>query len=172
MRCVRRIRPLALAAGVALAPAACGYSFRSPVPAHLNTVYVPTFGNETREFLLTQQLTERVINEFQNESRLRLASGEEEADLVVLGTIVDYREEALSYDPGQAVTPDVFTRRVVLTVDIRLEDQVRDEALWENPTLSQWGEFNEEQGETVETGIQRALEKIAEEILRNVVEEF
>ena len=163
-------RPLALAA--ALAVGACGYSFRSPVPAHLDTVYVPTFENETREFLLTQALTERVISEFQNESRLRIAGGESGADLVVRGTIVSYSEEALSYEPGQAVTPDVFSRRVVITVDVRLMDQVRDETLWENPSLSQWGEFNEEQGETVETGIERAIEKIGEEILRNVAEEF
>lgn len=164
------LRTVALAA--ALVAGACGYSFRSPVPAHLNTVYVPTFENETREFLLTQQLTERVINEFQNESRLRLAGSEEEADLVVRGTITRYQEEALSYDPGRAVTPDVFTRRVVLTVDVRLQDRVRDEALWENPALSMWGEFSEEQGETVDIGIQRALEKISEEILRNAAEEF
>lgn len=163
-------RSLALA--VALSAAACGYSFRSPVPAHLNTVYVPTFENETREFLLTQALTEAVISEFQNESRLRIAGGEADADLVVRGTIVDYSEEALSYDPGPAVTPDVFSRRVVITVDVRLTDRVLDETLWENPGLSQWGEFNEEQGETVETGIQRAIEKISEEILRNVAEEF
>lgn len=163
------MRLLALAA---LFAAGCGYSFRSPVPAHLNTVYVPTFENETREFLLTQQLTELVTETFQNESRLRLASDEDDADLVVRGTIVRYEEEALSYDPGVAVSPDVFTRRVVVTVDVRIQDLVRDETLWENPALTQWGEFTEEQGETVETGALRALEKISEEILRNVAEEF
>src|SRR5687767_15887605 len=84
-------------AAVALAGiVACGYSFRSPVPAHLETVYVPTFQNETREFQLTQQLTERVIGEFLNESRLRLVGDEEDADLLVLGTIKSYEEEALS----------------------------------------------------------------------------
>ena len=151
---------------------ACGYSFRSPVPAHLNTVYVPTFQNETREFQLTQQLTERVINEFLNESRLRLVGDEEDADLLVVGTIMNYEEEALSYDPGQAANPDVFNRRVLLTVDVRLEDQVRDETLWESAQLREWGEFSEEQGETREDGIQRAIDKISEELLRHVVEEF
>lgn len=167
---IARIRVLTTLA--ALWTAGCGYTFRSPIPEHLRTVYIPTFENETREFQLTQQLTERVIDEFLNESRLRLASNAEEADLVVHGTIVDYREEALSYDPRRAVNPDVFTRRVVLTVDLRLEDRVRDETLWENPSLSQWGEFDEERGETLEEGIRRALEKIAEEALRNIVEEF
>lgn len=157
---------------VVLSLAACGYSFRSPVPPHLETVYVPTFENETREFQLTQQMTEKVIDEFLNESRLSLAGGEEDADLVVFGTITNYDEEALSYDPGQAANPNVFSRRVLLTIDIRLEDRVRDETLWENPSLQEWGEFSEENGETVEDGIQRALEKIGEEIMRNVVEEF
>jgi hypothetical protein len=151
---------------------ACGYSFRSPVPAHLNTVFVPTFQNETREFQLTQQLTERVIGEFLNESRLQLVGDEEDADLLVVGTIKSYEEEALSYDPGQAANPDVFNRRVLLTVDVRLEDQVRDETLWESASLREWGEFSEEQGETREDGIQRAIDKISEELLRHVVEEF
>lgn len=169
----RAPRPAALVGlGLALVAAACGYSFRSPVPPHLDTVYVPTFENETREFQITQQLTERVVSEFLNESRLRLVGDEADADLVVRGTILRYEEEALAYDPGREVDPDVFTRRVVLTVDLRLEDRVREETLWEAPSHRQWGEFNEEAGETVDLGIERAIEKIAEEILRNVIEEF
>lgn len=175
----RRSEPLAArppllraAAALGLIAAACGYSFRSPVPAHLDTVYIPTFENETREFQLTQQLTESVINEFLTESRLRLVSNEEEADLVVRGTITDYQEEALSYDPGLAANPDVFSRRVLLTVDLTLEDRVQDQTLWENPNLSEWGEFNEEADEDRLVGIDRAVGKIADEILRHVVEEF
>lgn len=176
-RSIRRRRPGArtpLSAGLAgaLLLAACGYSFRSPVPPHLETIYVPTFENDTREFALTQELTDRVITEFQNESRLRFVGDEEEADLVVRGTINEYREEALSYDPRTGANPDVFSRRVLVSVDVEIEDQVRDETLWESPSLTMWGEFNEERQETRETGIERALEKIAEEILRHVAEEF
>ncbi len=74
---VEAFRCLWLAVGLLVA--GCGYSFRSPVPSHLNTVYVATFDNETREFQLTQQLTERVINEFLGRSRLQLVSDEDEA---------------------------------------------------------------------------------------------
>ena len=173
-RCRRKARiPERIAVPLALAfLAACGYSFRSPVPAHLQTVYVPTFQNETREFQLTQQVTERVIGEFLNESRLQLVADEDEADLLVVGTVKSYEEEALSYDPGQAANPDVFSRRVLLVLDVRLEDQVREETLWENASLREWGEFSEERGETREDGIQRAIDKVAEELLRHVVEEF
>jgi hypothetical protein len=173
-RCRKKARiPARALATLALATVgACGYSFRSPVPAHLQTVYVPTFQNETREFQLTQQVTERVIGEFLNESRLRLVADEEDADLLVVGIVKSYDEEALSYDPGQAANPDVFSRRVLLTLDVRLEDQVREEILWENASLREWGEFSEERGETREDGIQRAVDKVAEELLRHVVEEF
>lgn len=163
----RTLGLLLLAAGTA-----CGYAFRSPIPTHLQTLYVPTFENETREFQLTQQITERVIDEFLNESGLRLVGSEDEADLVVRGTIKSYEEEALSYDPGRAANPDVFTRRVILTLDVALQDRVEDEMLWENPTLREWGEFSEEQGESRDNGIARAVEKIAEELLRNTAEEF
>lgn len=171
-RRARRAAESALVAALVAATAGCGYSFRSPIPPHLGSVYVPTFENETREFTLTQQLTERVINEFLNESRLRLAGDAENADLVIQGTITEYVEEALQYDPRTGANPDVFSRRVLITIDVELEDRVREETLWENPSLTMWGEFNEEQNETRETGIERALEKIAEEILRHVAEEF
>lgn len=167
-----RVLPRGVAVLALAGLAACGYSFRSPVPAHLETVYVPTFENETREFQLTQQITERVVGEFLNESRLQLVGDEEDADLLVVGIVKSYEEEALSYDPGQAANPDVFNRRVLLTVDVRLEDQVRDETLWESASLREWGEFSEERGETREDGIARAIDKIAEELLRHVVEEF
>lgn len=157
---------------VVAASTGCGYAFRSPIPDHLQTLYVPTFENETREFQLTQQVTERVINEFLNESGLQLVASEEEADLLVRGTIKGYEEEALSYDPGRAANPDVFTRRVVLTLDVRLQDRVEDEVLWENASLREWGEFSEEQGESREDGIERALEKVAEQLLRSAAEEF
>ncbi|MCK5439195.1 MAG: hypothetical protein KAI97_04590 [Gemmatimonadetes bacterium] len=131
-----------------------------------------TFDNETREFQLTQQLTEQIINEFLTESRLELVSDEDDADLVVQGAILDYEEEALSYDPGETVNPDVFTRRVVLRIDIELLDEVREQTLWQNRALTEWGEFNEDDGEDRETGIDRAIEKIAEEVLRHVAQEF
>lgn len=155
-----------------MAVAACGYSFNSPVPEHLNTVYVQTFDNQTREFQITQDLTERVINQFITQSRLRLVGSEEEADLLVRGTILDYEEQALSYDPGEQLDPEVFSRRVTLTVDITMDDQVEERVLWENSSLREWGEFSEDQGETVDVGIDRAVQKIAEAVLRNVVEEF
>ena len=163
---------LVIALVAVFATSGCGYAFRSPVPDHLQTVYVPTFENDTREFLITQQLTESVINEFLNESRLRLVAAEEDADLLVSGRITQYEEEALSYDPGQEATADVFERRIVLSVTVRIEDRVRERTLWENNRLRHWGEFNENEGETRETGIERAIEKIAEEVLRHVAEEF
>lgn len=165
---VRRVATIA----VALSVAGCGYSFRSPVPSHLDTVYVETFENETREFQITQQLTERIINEFLSESRLNLVSQADDADLVVRGAILEYEDEALTYDPGEQANPDVFTRRIVLRVEVELEDEVRERTLWSNAALTEWGEFNEEEGEDREIGIERAVDKIAEEILRHVVEEF
>lgn len=171
-------RPGIASALLIVAASACaGYSFRSPIPSHLQTLYVATFENETREFQLTQEITERVISEFLNESGLQLVGSPDEADLVIRGTIREYEEEALSYDPRQtpaldAPNPDVFSRRVLLTLEISLQDQVEDETLWESSSLREWGEFSEEQGETREDGIDRAVEKIAETLLRNTAEEF
>ena len=158
---------MALALTAALLAAGCGYSFRSQLAPHLKTLYIPTFGNETSEFQLTQTLTDALTREFLNRSALRPGT-EDGSDAELRATITGFNERAVDFQSGREVT--VFTRQVVLTLDVELFDRVQNDVIWSNPNLSEFGEFSE--GEGRERGIERAVVKIAETILSHAAQDF
>jgi hypothetical protein len=162
----RRHLTLALTT-LAFAASACGYSFRSQLPEHLKTIYIPTFNNETSEFQLTQNLTDQLTNEFLSRSRLRPGT-EDTADAELKGTITGFSERAVNFESGSEVT--VFTRQVVITLDVQLVDRVENKVMWSNPNLSEFGEFTDSEGR--EQGVERAVVKLAEEILSHAAENF
>jgi lipopolysaccharide assembly LptE-like protein len=147
--------------------AACGYSFRSQLPEHLKTIYIPTFSNETSEFQLTQGLTDQLTREFLNRSSLRPGT-EDQADAELKGTITGFSERAVNFETGREVT--VFTRQVVITLDVELLDRVQSKVIWSNPNLSEFGEFSD--SEDRDRGVERAVVKIAEEILSHAAQDF
>jgi hypothetical protein len=158
------LAPLLVAA---LAAAGCGYSFRSQLPPHLKTIYIPTLTNETSEFQLTQTLTDELTREFLNRSSLRPGT-EDGSDAELRGTITGFTERATDFQSGEQVT--VFARQVVITLDVELLDRVENKVIWSNPNLSEFGEFTESEGR--DTGVQRAVVKLAEEILSHAAQNF
>ena len=150
-----------------LAASGCGYSFRSQLPEHLKTIYIPTLNNETSEFQLTQNLTDQLTREFLNRSSLRPGT-EDTADAELKGTITGFSERAVNFESGSEVT--VFTRQVVITLDVQLVDRVENKVMWSNPNLSEFGEFSDSEGR--ELGMERAVVKLAEEILSHAAENF
>jgi Lipopolysaccharide-assembly len=145
----------------------CGYSFRSQLAEHLKTIYIPTLSNETSEFQLAQGLTDQLTREFLNRSSLRPGT-EDKADAELKGTITGFNERAVNFESGQEVT--VFTRQVVITLDVELLDRVENKVIWSNPNLSQFGEFTDSEGR--DRGVERAVVKIAEEILSHAAQDF
>lgn len=163
----RRAAGLLAAAAILVLAAACGYSFRSQLPPHLQTIYIPTLGNETSEFALTQILTDALTREFLNRSSLRPGT-EDGSDAELRATITGFAERAVTFESGQDVT--VFTRQVVITLDVELIDRVENEVLWSDPNLNEFGEFTEDEGR--DRGVDRAVVKIAETILSRAAEDF
>jgi hypothetical protein len=53
---------------------------------------------------------------------------------------------------------------------VELFDRVENKQIWSNPNLSQFGEFSESEGRDV--GVERAVVKIADEILSHAAQEF
>ena len=157
----------AVAAAGLVVVAACGYSFRSQLPPHLQTIYSPTRANETSEFQLTQTLTDALTAEFLNRSGLRPGT-EDGADAELRGTITGFDERAVTFEAAEQV--DVFTRQVVITLDVELLDRVQNRVIWSNPTLSDFGEFTEDEGR--DRGIERAIVKLAETILGHAAQDF
>lgn len=144
-----------------------GYSFRSQLAPHLETIYIPTLGNETSEFQLTQRLTDALTREFLNRSNLRPGT-EDGADAELRAAITGFAERAIAFESGREVT--VFTRQVVITLDVELFDRVQKRVIWSDPNLSEFGDFSEAEGR--DRGVERAVVKIADTILGHSAQDF
>jgi len=75
----------------------CNYSLGVPLPPSVRTVAVPTFNNNTfplrRE--IEYELTSAVRKEIQSQTSLQISSSGG-ADLVIHGTIVEFREQVVA----------------------------------------------------------------------------
>ncbi|AXJ00823.1 Lipopolysaccharide-assembly [Cyclonatronum proteinivorum] len=125
-----RLYALMSAAAACLLLAGCfTYSFTGvSIPSEVRTVYIPFFPDNSNSGLgfLSEDLNEALINRFVNQSRLRLSSNPDEADIFFEGTITNYRNRPFS------VSGDDRTdlNRVEITVRATYQFQDRDEPEW------------------------------------------
>jgi hypothetical protein len=151
-----------LALCVALAQSACLYSFvGGGLPAHIDTVAVLPFDNDTPVSVLPQELHSQLRPGV--ESRLGLRSAAEaRADAVVRGRVVRYDPDipvAYSSDPNQQVSA---RRRLEIAIDVEILDQTTGKTVWTRRGLVAQGDYDERQ-ET--EGRRRAIEKLVREIV-------
>lgn len=151
---------LLVAPSIAFIYGGCGaYTTSTRLPSHLRTVYIETFENRTNEFLLPQRIAEGLAARFQEEGDMRVTASPS-ADAVLSGIILRYIEEPLTYVGGG----DVLQRKIRIFVDVRFIDQVKNEVIWEKERMERWAVYDS-QTEEEEDGIQRAVEKLAEDII-------
>ena len=146
----------------AVVSSACLYGFAGGgLPSHVETVAILPFDNQTAEPALTQEVNDAVQLAMERRLGLRLAS-EQTASAVVRGTIVRYEPDLLlSQVPGEEQVT-VTRRRVRLTLNVEIYDQVEGRTLWQRSGLVVDGEYNpplEGQGREV------ALEKLVADIV-------
>lgn len=129
-RLLVRLLPCALA--VILAAGGCAYSFRGTnLPAHIKTVAIPNFDNETLEPNLDQEVTTAVIERFIRDGRLKIAP-EGQADARLEGKIIKYENKVYNYQADQSPRDYI----VVLTVALSLRDQVKNRDLWKDDGMT------------------------------------
>jgi len=158
LRCV-------LVSFVALVVAGCNYGFRSgSFPAHIRTVAILPFENDTNRFELTQEIHEQLLRELPRALGITNA-GEDVADAVVQGRILRYDLTTPLFRPGQqADQVDVLQRQVSIRVEVELIDRVENVILWDNLSLSTQGQYLEE-SETEEVGRAEAIELLVQSIV-------
>ena len=147
------------------AAAACGgvrYGFAGGgLPAHIRTMAVLPFENETASPELQRELFELLRRELRERLGVR-EEAEATADALVRGTIRTYDVDipvGFSADPQQAVTA---RRRLQVTIDIEIVDQSNGRVLWQRRGLRAEGEY----GERAEAeGRTAALRKIVGDVV-------
>src|SRR5919108_4459533 len=148
---------------VALATA-CGvrYGFAGGgLPAHIRTMAVLPFENETASPELQRELFELLRRELR--ARLGVREGAEgTAEALVRGTIKTYDVDipvGFSADPQQAVSA---RRKLQVTIDIEIVDQSNGRILWQRKGLRAEGEYAE-QAEAA--GRRSALRKLVNDVV-------
>ena len=124
------IRPL-MAVGVLAVLCGCGYTSESSLPTQYQTIAVKPFVDKSREYDLQAPLTNAVTRKFINDGRLQV-TGEDAADLLLEGAILDYRLKGLTFDQDDNVTQ--FLLLVVAAA--RLSDTASGEVVWQEEIMS------------------------------------
>ena len=132
----------------------CGYRFAgraNELPQHLKAVAIPMFVNATYEPLIETVITNKVIQEFIADGRLRvvdtgkadavlkgrISAFDGKADAVLKGRISAFELAPLSFDRSN----NLLEYRVVIHCDVVFEDVKNNKIIWKEPALSQSADY-------------------------------
>lgn len=148
-----------------LFPTGCAYySFTgATIPANLNTVAIPLVEDNSLSPLTTldEELTELLTTRFVQQTRLRLETSEDDADVVLTARIDRYTNAPTSVSGQERAE----FNRVTLTVSVRYYNRVEDKELFQR-SFNSFDDYDPIQGglDEEETAARNALENIAEDI--------
>ena len=156
------MRRFGVASLLLLALACMPYGFAGGgLPRNIKTVAVIPFENETASPELQREIVEELRRGLESKLGLRDAP-ENRANAVVRGTITRYEPDVpvgFSADPTQATTA---RRRVQVTVDVEIVDQITGKTLWQRRGLTAEGEYSER---AEPTGRRDAVRRLVNEMI-------
>ena len=165
----------------------CGfYSMAGSIPPHINNIAIPLVENHTAEFAMAETVTDNLVSKFIKENILRVTS-EKNADSMLNGIIMKVDDGPYTFSKEEAVTEYRFT------VSMKLEwvDMVNDKVLL-TKQYTGWGAYGlsgdisadgidndgdgsidgddiDEIGDPREFATKVAVEKIAEDVLNDIL---
>ncbi|MGE5176534.1 MAG: LPS assembly lipoprotein LptE [Hyphomicrobiales bacterium] len=155
---------------VALATSGCGYTLSSVLPTYIKTLAVPVFANNTVEFGLSDDVTQAIVNAFLADRRLRIV-GEREADSVLRGTVVSYKNQVFGYTQQERATE----YEIVLTVKVLFRDLVKNRDVWKEDAMTVRTTYNvvavgAAPAQTEADGRRDVIQKLADQIVSRTVQ--
>lgn len=151
----------------------CGYSLAGRgafLPAYIQTIGVPTFGNNTAVYDMERVVTERVRSEFIGRGRYRVFPTREGHDALLIGEISSIVSVPSAVNAQQQATKYAL----ILTAKIEFRDMRADKILWENPALQFREEFDVSNALVADPAAffgqdVNARDRLAQEFARSVV---
>lgn len=151
-----------LVLSLALVLTGCMYGFAGGgLPPSVRTIAIVPFENQTSSTELQQELMARLRRELRGRLGVQEA-GEAKATAIVRGNITRYEPDipvAFSADPSQAVAA---RRKLMLTIDIEIYDQVGGRVLWARKGMTAEGEYAER---AEPEGRRQAIEKLVNDVI-------
>ncbi len=155
-------RAALLALGSVLALSGCVYGFAGGgLPPTVRTIAIIPFDNQTPSAELQGEFMARLRKELRARLGVREA-GEAQASAVVRGLITRYEPDipiAFSADRTQSVAA---RRKLMLTIDIEIYDQVAGRVLWSRKGMTAEGEYAER---AEADGRRQAIEKLVNDVI-------
>ena len=141
----------------------CGpYSFTGAGLPGIKTIAIPLFENQTEEYGIREELTNKLVQAFVQDNTLKVVS-ERTADAVLRGTILKYQKDAYTFDQSENVKEYIARIYVKITV----EDKKHSKNIWEEENLQGWGTFPADSSEAY--GKSKAIDKLTEDIVNRTV---
>jgi hypothetical protein len=142
----------------------CGpYSFTGSGLPGIKTIAVPLFENQTQEYGIREELTEKLVQGFVQDNTLKVVN-ERIADSILRGTILKYERVAHTFDEKENVKEYI----VRIYVKVALEDKKHSKNIWEEENLQGWGIYSATD-ETETDGKDKAIDKLTEDIVNRTV---
>lgn len=125
--------------GLLLVSTGCaGYRLGSMLPDDIQTVYIPSFINETSEPLIEIDCQRGLVEALQRDGSLRIAS-EESADAIARVVLRSYTLEPTVYDTTRR--SDVQQYRIRITARLLMTRRADDSVIVERPSVQGEGVF-------------------------------
>ncbi len=149
----------------------CPYGFKvNSLPAHLKTVAIPTFENNTFEYGIEEDFTQVLIDEVENDGNLKIKTDMEEVDSVLEGKVTGYKKTKSSYDDDGVVKE----YKVSVTVSWEFTDKVENTVYAESSDkgdeiylVPDEGDSEDLENEAKEEAIHKLAEAIVTKIVQN-----
>jgi hypothetical protein len=148
----------------------CGYHIAGKadmVPKRIRTIAIPSFGNATTRYKLSEQLTTAVTREFISRTRFRIVADPAEADAILTGAVATFFSSPTVYDPktGRASSAQIY-----VGMQVTLTDRSNGAVLFSRPNF----DFRERYEISVDPGSyfeesDVAMQRLSRDVARSVV---
>ena len=113
----------------------CGYSFAprgESIDKRIQKVYVESFDNRTSEAGIENYVRTAFINQFIQNSRLRIVESAESADAILKGKILNLHTSPLSYRSNALVAEE----RATIILEVTFLDKESDKIIWSSKNVT------------------------------------
>ena len=150
--------------------AGCGYTASSVLPAHIRTIAIPTLANSTVQYGLAEEVTQSLTDGFLADRHLRLER-ERDADSVLRGTILSYRNRVYAYNQSEIATQ----YEVTMVVKVSYRDLVKNRDLWSDDAMMVRTTYNVDAigsvpGQTEADGRAEMIQKFTQQVVGRTIQ--
>ncbi len=142
----------------------CGvYSFSGSRLSGIKTIAIPVFENQTQQYGIQEALARKISERFVQDNTLKVVN-QKIADSVLQGIITRYEREAHTFDEQENIKEYI----VRIWVKVWFEQKKDKKIIWKEDNLLGWGIYSA-LDETEDLGRERAIEKLAEDMVNKTV---